>query len=405
MEVVLTVSQTGDDSSEEEYSFVDRDSITIGRDTSADLTLHDTDTVVSRFHARLNRDGETYSLTDLGSRNGTVYKGNRLRPDEPNLLDDGDTFVVAKYEVTFHRVQVEQPTGVETVLQMNPFLLPAEELLNAVKNIQAAFDKSSNPRKEADLSAAFSDVLPLMAKQEAFVRLVRESREFVDLPGVPDGASTGSDTGQQPESKTGSPAPPAVTPEPGQEPEPREPISAPRIEIPDRSRPRIDRVLDVVLPYLSRQVKVPWQFKLEFIGHTFVPSSDTKGLYQSDAEGFAAYLFGADLDQSEFDEHLERLQRALDDVMNHQMALLDGYRESVKTGTKAMIEELDPRRLEEEVLEKQSYLKYARFLAPFFAWPRLLARYVDLENEDLSVLERRTYRPAFIKSYLENMNT
>lgn len=397
MEVVLTVSQTGDDSSEEEYSFVDRDSITIGRDTSADLTLHDTDTVVSRFHARLNREGETYSLTDLGSRNGTVFQGNRLQPDEPNLLEDDDTFVVAKYEITFRRVKTVQPTGAETVLQLNPFLLPAEELLNAVKKVQAQFEKSSNPRKQADLALAFRDVLPLMAKQEAFVQLIQESREFVDMPG---GASAGpaasSETRQQPESATGSKTPPVVG---------SEPASTPHIQIPAQSRARIDRVMDVVFAYLSRQVKVPWQFKLEFIGHTFVPNTDTKGLYQSDAEGLASYLFGADLEQSEFEDHLERLQRALEDVMKHQMALLDGYRESVKTGTKEMIDELDPRRIEEEVLEKQTYLKYARFIAPYFAWPKLLARYVDLENEDISVLERRTYRPAFIKSYLENMNS
>lgn len=48
---------------------------------------------ISRQHARL-RIGETCVLTDLGSRNGTLLRGKRLRRGEARPLEYGDSFSV-----------------------------------------------------------------------------------------------------------------------------------------------------------------------------------------------------------------------------------------------------------------------------------------------------------------------
>jgi hypothetical protein len=85
------------------------------------------------------------------------------------------------------------------------------------------------------------------------------------------------------------------------------------------------------------------------------------------------------------------------------MALLDGYREAVSAGTKLMIEQLDPEIVKQRLLEENVVFKYLPFLAAFKAWAIMLEKHAELEQEDVSVLERRTYRPAFIKSYLERM--
>ena len=37
------------------------------------------------------------------------------------------------------------------------------------------------------------------------------------------------------------------------------------------------------MEYVSKQVKVPWQFRYEFIGHTFIPTEDSKAVYESDS--------------------------------------------------------------------------------------------------------------------------
>jgi pSer/pThr/pTyr-binding forkhead associated (FHA) protein len=45
---------------------------------------------VSRVHAAIDRAGESLTIVDFGSRNGTYLNGQRLIPHEPYLLHDGD---------------------------------------------------------------------------------------------------------------------------------------------------------------------------------------------------------------------------------------------------------------------------------------------------------------------------
>lgn len=45
---------------------------------------------VSRLHAALRKGEETLMLVDLGSVNGTYLNGQRLIPNQPRILRDGD---------------------------------------------------------------------------------------------------------------------------------------------------------------------------------------------------------------------------------------------------------------------------------------------------------------------------
>ncbi len=60
-----------------ETSFpLNRDSHTLGRHRNNDIVI--TDPKVSSFHARIDRTGEGFTLTDLKSRNGTFVNGRKL---------------------------------------------------------------------------------------------------------------------------------------------------------------------------------------------------------------------------------------------------------------------------------------------------------------------------------------
>jgi hypothetical protein len=61
-------------------------SFTIGRDGACDLLIEDTS--VSRWHARLVREGDRWLLSDTGSTNGTRVNGWRVR--QPVLVQPGD---------------------------------------------------------------------------------------------------------------------------------------------------------------------------------------------------------------------------------------------------------------------------------------------------------------------------
>jgi hypothetical protein len=51
---------------------------------------------VSRIHAAIYRNDDTLTIVDLGSANGTHLNGQRLVPDQPRVLRDGDEIRLGK---------------------------------------------------------------------------------------------------------------------------------------------------------------------------------------------------------------------------------------------------------------------------------------------------------------------
>ena len=65
---------------------VEADVCIIGRSAMCHVVVFQN--TVSRLHAKIERDGPRYVLTDASSANGTFVNGNRIR--EPHLLEDQD---------------------------------------------------------------------------------------------------------------------------------------------------------------------------------------------------------------------------------------------------------------------------------------------------------------------------
>jgi hypothetical protein len=70
----------------------------IGRSPECDIFLDDV--TVSRSHAELVRDGDSFTIRDLGSLNGTFLNRRRI---ESAALDDDDEVQIGKYRLTFLR--------------------------------------------------------------------------------------------------------------------------------------------------------------------------------------------------------------------------------------------------------------------------------------------------------------
>jgi len=68
----------------------------VGRSPECDVFLDDV--TVSRRHAELTREGETFSIRDLGSLNGTYVNRKRI---ESVVLEDDDEVQIGKYRLTF----------------------------------------------------------------------------------------------------------------------------------------------------------------------------------------------------------------------------------------------------------------------------------------------------------------
>ena len=70
----------------------------IGRSPECDVFLDDV--TVSRRHAELLRNGEQFTISDLGSLNGTFVNKKRI---ESTILEDDDEVQIGKYRLTFLR--------------------------------------------------------------------------------------------------------------------------------------------------------------------------------------------------------------------------------------------------------------------------------------------------------------
>jgi hypothetical protein len=68
----------------------------VGRSPECEIFLDDV--TVSRRHAEISRDGDTFTIRDLGSLNGTYVNRKRI---ESAVLQNDDEVQVGKYRLTF----------------------------------------------------------------------------------------------------------------------------------------------------------------------------------------------------------------------------------------------------------------------------------------------------------------
>ena len=81
--------------------------LSIGRAPECGITLEGH--LVSRRHAELRMSERGLMLTDLGSANGTYIAGNRLLPQQPQLLTYGTKFAIGPYTLTYNAVNPVAP--------------------------------------------------------------------------------------------------------------------------------------------------------------------------------------------------------------------------------------------------------------------------------------------------------
>ena len=85
---------------------LDGPEIGIGRDSSNAVQLHDTET--SRRHSEILRAGDTYTVTDLDSSNGTFVNGQRVSQQR---LESGDHLQIGRTLMLFTRPSDESDGG------------------------------------------------------------------------------------------------------------------------------------------------------------------------------------------------------------------------------------------------------------------------------------------------------
>lgn len=78
---------------------LDGDLVTIGRQASCTIVIHDNN--ISRVHARFRPDSDGWTIEDLGSTNGTRVAGVLIT--EPTALVDGQLIALGSLQMRFER--------------------------------------------------------------------------------------------------------------------------------------------------------------------------------------------------------------------------------------------------------------------------------------------------------------
>jgi predicted component of type VI protein secretion system len=97
---------------------LEKSEIFVGRDLSNDIVINDPE--ISRRHARLFMQGNSYVLEDLGSTNGTFVNGQRLMG--PSILRPGDSITFGeRMSLVFESADYDQDATVVSPALRPPY--------------------------------------------------------------------------------------------------------------------------------------------------------------------------------------------------------------------------------------------------------------------------------------------
>jgi len=95
-----------------------KDKAFIGRATENDIPLPDNEKRVSSKHARLERQGTSLQITDLGSTNGTFVNGRKIEANSGVDIKDGDKISIGFYSLLV--IAMEDDSGDRTLVMVDP---------------------------------------------------------------------------------------------------------------------------------------------------------------------------------------------------------------------------------------------------------------------------------------------
>lgn len=354
--------------------------ISIGRDQSSDLMLEDPSKFVSRQHAVIKFQDGYYYLVDKDSRNGTYINNKRIKADYPYTLDDNASFVIGEYTIRFSTVQAEpepetpEPPRDRTMVYSNPFQDEIDSLVGAIQEIERKHQSSKELATTESLEEAIKSVKGTI-------------KGFDTLPIILSTLTNGA--GAEHNKREHAPAETATG---------------------TAGDARLEQVLDVTLEFFVNIFRFVAKFRTEFVGSTLVETEDIMSVKNIDE--LKRILFDQNISTEELESHVEQMRREMRKLVAHQVGLLEGYRDSISQGVPKLTKELNPAIVLNEISNESIAIgpvnipyKYIPFVVKNRALQKLEENHFTLAEEDRGVIEKKYFRPPFIKKYLETISS
>jgi len=372
MTIQLKLTKESDPQWHREYLFT-KDIVTIGRGLDNDLQLLEgLESGVSRQHAKIEKTDGPFILIDL-SRNSSFLNKRQLQKGEAHALEDGDQIKIGEFNIVFSaRVDKneEDAASPQTLEERNLFWRETKELALILDRLSQKYESTDSPSKDAALEEALKKAFSDLESSRSLevVRFVINSyfsfgkslptRQVLDL--APQAESQGSSS-----------------------------------------------FIDIFLSFLTKSKQAYKEFRINFVGDTLIESPKHGSLGDCSCDELKDFLFDPSISTAELEKRLKSVQALADEVMLHQLALLEGYKASIVEGTKHILSRMNPKRCAEKKIKlgvvaiPVRFIPIVNYINLFRSWK---GSYNELSSEDQSIIEKKYFRSAYVRSYNKRMD-
>jgi hypothetical protein len=362
--------------------------VVIGREDKTDVVLPDQAKVVSRKHAKIVNTEGILQLIDLNSANSTFLNGEKIKPGEEYIIKSGDNISVGDYDLMV-KLSAEKPVQHDedqrTMVFTNPFTEDAAVIIQSMKILAAKYALEESPLKDDMLKMSFYQNIDEMDKNDtnAFLAGVLAGHFGINQT-IPAAGSSVRNESFKPE------------------PPPKVEIRQTAVHnIPEEKYlgSHFSNSVDVLLGTFIKLIQGFLHFRQEFFGVTIYHTIPTGSLQE-----IKQYLFSPENSPEEEKKKLSLLEEETKKLLNHQIGLLEGYRESVMEGSKSFLLTLDPEMIEKEYTAKAAAsgkFDISKFL-PILMKGKILEALKENYQKNLSDpfhIEKKFFRPSFLKGY------
>lgn len=390
---------------------LDQDRITIGRGGGNTCVLKDPTRVVSTKHAEIYARHGVWSLTDVGSTNGTMLNGTKVAQNQEHTLHDGDRIAIGSYQLSFRSgngssvSQAEPSPGQHVVSPAEGSATDSERLRYLMQRAYGDWDGSTDADMERHLDRVLGRAIEgygggraRTAVQSLRATLGRSTGHAVDMR-KPTPVQKGEV--QSKHARRHNPDLSLCTEDVARKVGEQLAASGRSLN-PEQLAAQLASVLQVVCIGLADAVRGRRAFQKEFeVEATRILARTPNPIKGAEsAEEIATMLLDPMSKGLSGEQAMASLTEVFQDLTLHQLGLMAGFRECIR----GLLKELDP-----EVLEKRSdsrskakgigLLGGGTARAEAAAWRRYKDKHRQLSEEEVKVFER-ILAPHFTKGYL-----
>jgi hypothetical protein len=171
-------------------------------------------------------------------------------------------------------------------------------------------------------------------------------------------------------------------------------------------------IIHILVKFLVQMIQARKQFQMEFVGQTIIQSKDNSTIDRLDSDEMVKYLFNPEISEQESEHRIQKIKDYINELLLHQVSHLDGYKMSIDSGTKQILDKLSPSMLEDRIKNETFSLAGIRIpyrFIPVVTFCKVIKSiynaHKDLMSEDRSIIERRYFRPGYIQNYNKRMKS